>query len=103
MRLSVKPTSRKIVDMGDVFLGTFFNLIKDEPFLDCLLGLQYATRNIINFAEKTNIYTKEELEKIILEINLASDQTVECNFKKINLLIEALKQSNWEEIDDTSE
>lgn len=99
--MSVKPTAEKITEIGDKFLGMFFVLAKEETFLDCLLGLQYAFRNVFNFTQKLNIFSKEDLEEITSEICLASDKNMDENLKRIDEIIERLDASNWEEIDVT--
>ena len=100
MKLSVKPNAEKIVEISDKFLGVFFLLAKEESFLDCLLGLHYASRNVFNFSQ--TIYSKEEMEKTISEIYFAADKNTEYNLKQIGGLIKELEKNNWEEIDDTN-
>ena len=99
MRLSIKPTAEKIIEIGDKFLGMFFVLAKEESFLDCLLGLHYAARSIFNFTYKTNICAKENLENIISEIHLAADKNVEDNLKQIDSIVKEIEKNNWEEPD----
>jgi hypothetical protein len=89
--------AKEIFEISNKFNGIFFLLLKENnSFLNTLLGLLYSSQTMVGITERLKIATKEELEKMQVEMVKAAGNNLDANMELIGDVIKELEANNWE-------